>query len=210
MNITKISWTPAKTPDQKNKLILKWSKAIVNDEGILVEEKRQLESTDVPHPDFLAALRALRPVVNEACMLGIEDEDLQDQLTIKGMTLSETADDQGDDAQGVTITALRELDWSGAPLVLNTPFSVVGYIPHSQAEARVEAVEAEAIRYIKGKRAQGGLFDALQDAVEDLRPKPGSGLNAVEITDRTGNGVRLTADSADSIRADERPADSDA
>ncbi|MEO1633212.1 MAG: hypothetical protein AAFU38_20795, partial [Bacteroidota bacterium] len=201
MNITKVSWTPAKTPDQKNKMLLKWSKSIVNDEGILVEEKRQIESTDVPHSDFLAALRALKPVVNEACMLGIDRDDLDEQLTIKGLTLSETADDEGDDAQGVTITALRELDWSGAPLVLNTPFSVVGYIPHDEAEIRVEAVEAEAIRYIKGKRAQGGLFDAVRDAVEDLRPKPGSGVTSISITDRKGNGTRITADSVERISA---------
>lgn len=31
----------------------------------------------------------------------------------------------------------------------------------------------------------------LEDAIDGLRPKPGSGISAVEITDMEGNGVRL-------------------
>lgn len=85
----------------------------------------------------------------------------------------------------MVITALRGMDWISSPLVLNTPLAGELLIPlpdeydGPDVNVLLDTLEDEAARYVRGERAQGGLFDdaaggdgkanALQEAAEGFR-----------------------------------------
>ena len=182
MDFTKIAFTPPKD-SRLGTVRLEWTEQRVAESGELVTDERTLKSTDAPHPDFTEALQRLAPIVAEACFATQEEvdnateagiDDAVPALVVRSVTLKETAGPDGEAAQGVTITALRELPWSNAPLVLNTPFAPVEMLPFG-AEGRVEALVFEATAYAKGKRAQGGLFDGMREMVN----RPDSGIDEV-------------------------------
>lgn len=149
MDVTKLSHNP-KDP----RVRVEWT----DDAG----NERTLTSRKRPHPDFVDALAALRPVVAEACMIAttedLDTDPVLEQLSVRGLTLRAL-----DDAEGVTITALREVDWTAAPLVLNTPFAPVEMLPHGRAERLVDRAVMEARLFVGGKRAPGepDLFEDL-------------------------------------------------
>ena len=148
--LTKFSFNP-----KDGKVLARWTEPSA--EG--GRDQYELTSTDPPHPDLVDALEALAPVVAEACELrDTNGRVYADQLAVRGLTLKDTLDADGGDAEGVTITALRELPWSNAPLVLNTPFAPLDSLPHPRAERLVQAVAAEAVAYVNGKRLQADLF----------------------------------------------------
>lgn len=141
MTITKLSHNPA---DPRTRV--EWTDDAGND--------RTLVSRQRPHPDLVEALANLRPVVAEACMLtdgGEPIDPILEHLTVRGLTLRSL-----EDAEGVTITALREVDWTGSPLVLNTPFASIEMLPSARTERLVEAAVREAALFVEGKRAAGG------------------------------------------------------
>lgn len=77
-------------------------------------DEYQVSVRQAPHPDFAAALDALRQDVLDLCELdGVDVESLD----VRGVSFSWTHG-----IMGATITALRTLKKSNAPLVLNTPF----------------------------------------------------------------------------------------
>lgn len=122
-------------------------------------QDRTLVSRKRPSDDLVEALAALKPVVVAACLLAGDDEDLGpilDDLTVRGVTLRSL-----EDAEGVTITALREVGWTGAPLVLNTPFAPVDAVPDRRTERLLQRVTDEAQLFVGGKRAadEPTLFD---------------------------------------------------
>lgn len=149
MQFEKIKYDPKKV-----ETVLRWTE--MNDNNAL--DTHELTSKDEPHPDFTIALQALRDVVRDACELPEGAE-----LTIRGLTLKDTTDEEGDAVQGVTITALRELGWCNAPLVLNTPFAPVHSIPHVDAYDLVDEVVDQAKAFVRGKRNQGDLFEQARE-----------------------------------------------
>lgn len=150
MDIQKISYNP-----KDGRVLLRWFRY-----GKGVPDRHELESSDEPHPDFTDALRALAPVVAEACeVIGDGGEFLPEELEIRGLTLKDTADASGEMVPGVTITALRALDWSNGPLILNTPHAAIDALPSADAERLIEAAVSEASAYINGKRLQSDLFE---------------------------------------------------
>ena len=196
MQFQKIAYTPPKD-GRLGTVRLAWETTKVTADGDLALDERTLKSNDEPHPAFLAALAGLKPAVLAACFATVEESETAeaDGLTVRSVTLKEMAGEDGDDIDGVTITALRQLPWTGAPLVLNTPFSPVENVPYQPLAARLNTLTLEAERFVQGKRAQGSLFGgdgaagAVADAVEAIRPDEGS----VTITSG-GSGVRLNAD----------------
>lgn len=155
MNVTKVSHNPKEMHTR-----VEWTDAAGNE--------RTLASRKRPHPDLPDALADLRMTVAEACLLFDVTEQADDEpnvlahLVVRGFTLREV-----DDAQGVTITALRSVDWTESPLVLNTPFAPVEMLPTMGAERLIRRAALEGQLFVGGKRAPGdpSLFD--EDDAED-------------------------------------------
>lgn len=180
MDLTKIAYTPPKD-ERKGTVRLEWTVTRLSDDGEHVTDERTLRSTDAPHPDFLEALKALARPVAEACFVSPEERESaldEDRITVRGVTLKSTAGADGDTVDGVTITALRELDWSAAPLVLNTPFAPVGSVPYAPLERLLDELKRQARAYAGGRRAQGSLFDgeAGGDGARSFRDEVGEVL----------------------------------
>ncbi|MCF7839775.1 MAG: hypothetical protein K9N22_03260 [Candidatus Marinimicrobia bacterium] len=128
-------------------------------------DKYTMESFDEPAPEFKKALSGLAPHVIDICELSNESPD---NISVLGVSLSDT-----DGITGVTITALKNLVRSNAPLVLNTPhkpyesYTKDGDDSNCLTDDQIDAVETlvEAARdYLRGKRAQGDLFSTEEAA----------------------------------------------
>lgn len=124
-------------------------------------DKYSMESLDEPAPVFKRALQNLAQHVIDICELS---DEAPESFTVLGVSLSDT-----EGISGVTITALKELAHSNAPLVLNTPhkpfepYTEGVEDPNCLTDDQIEAVEIliEAARdYLRGKRAQGDLFSS--------------------------------------------------
>ena len=169
MDFTKISYAPPKE-GKPGTVRLEWTVTRIAPGGELVTDERTLRSTDAPHPDFTDALQALAPAVCAACFVTEEErEDAQDELApgrpnlvVRSVTLKAVEDAFGELSDAATITALRELDWADAPLVLNTPFAPVSLLPHPGLDRLLDALRRHAKGYAEGRRAQAGLFDDAQ------------------------------------------------
>jgi hypothetical protein len=103
-------------------------------------------SSDAPHPDLVAALAVLEPVVEEMCELPYSFLDV-----VRGFHLKRSADDE--DELTVIFTATKSVAASKGPMVVNTPL----YLPEEDERESIIACMKEARAYIEGKRAQGDL-----------------------------------------------------
>jgi len=141
--------------DGKN-VVLAWAEGDVD-----TSEEYTLKCDDAPHGDFTKALNTFAGHVAELCEL---PKPWGSDLDVRGVSISHT---QG--IMGAVITALKPLEMSQSPLVVNTPHKPSE--PYSEGDPNagdyclstecteaiaVLCVEAEA--YLKGKRAQGKLF----------------------------------------------------
>jgi hypothetical protein len=120
-----------------------------------------LSSLDSPSLEFQNALKALAMDAVTICELDGKDVD---KLTVRGVTLTYT-----NDIMGACITALKKLETSNAPLVLNTPHlpseaygdgDVTSPVLEPSTVSRLVEVAEAALRFIDGERAQGNLFVA--------------------------------------------------
>lgn len=121
-----------------------------------------LKSRQQPHPDFEDALNGLAKFVGEATGLN-ELVNMQ----VRGVTIKAF----GEEGDGCCITALYTLEWSTAPLVINTPFTAIEAYPRCKGydedgneiyhylQDAVAYVVSEAQHFIQGKRAQADLFE---------------------------------------------------
>lgn len=138
--------------------------------------KHSLESTDAPRPEFVAAMRAMVPHVLE--VLELESAGWEDTLSVSGLSINEETDGR----RGLVCTCRRSLEIANAPLIINTPHlrefmgddQLKGFLPDAMLLACTEC-EREADLYLRGKRAQGDLFDALV-------PKADSGIESVTLS----------------------------
>lgn len=145
--ITKIGWTP-----KTGRLALAWELP-AKDEGEW--DEFSFSRKVKPHPDLLAALQALAPHVVELCEL----EDLREPaIEVRSVTYT-----WAHDVMGAVVTALRHLQNSPAPLVLNTPHKPSDAYGEDEAdpaqllpEHTVRALRElarEAVAFLDGKRA---------------------------------------------------------
>lgn len=120
------------------------------------EHAHGLTSADPAHPDLVEALRAFRPLV---CRL-LSLPELWPDFTVSGMTVSI----QKGEARGLIVHGQKSLEASGRPFNVVTPLLVEA----EDVEADdlladffevLDRVAREAEAYVKGKRAQGELFD---------------------------------------------------
>lgn len=183
MQFTKISYTPP-TPKKLPKVLVRWVDGLAEFE---------VSAAELPRQSFVDALAELAPDVLDLCMLDVEVE----RLTVRSVSLRDDAEGEA----GLTITALRELDWTETPLVLNTPFASMALIPTEGIQERLLDLFDEARAFVEGKRQQLGLFegDGLAGRVADLIPE-GSGISSVTISGPGMEPATLTSETAERIR----------
>lgn len=162
MNLSKVSITPP--ADKKPWAVrIEWDEHRTTDADLVVNDERTLKSDEAPHPAFLAALQALRPAVADACLLTPRDESgdvLPDELAelLSTITVRSVVWRDTDDGDGIVVTALRELDGIGTPLVLNTPFATPDLLPTDDLYLHLATLKEEARAYVRGKRLHADLF----------------------------------------------------
>lgn len=179
MQITKIKRDPA-----KGTTLIRWDDTpdLLDDETLGAPiraqalDRHELASEDEPHPDFDEALTALDLAFVDVCEL---DTHWVDGCTVRGLTITYNAD--GD--MRAMVTATRKVSAEELVMVVNTPL----FEPSGVLVRFVETACQEARRYVRGKRAQAGLFDG--DASGDGQT---GGIDSMTISDRTGRSITLT------------------
>ncbi len=126
---------------------------------------------DLPRPEFLAALKKLIPHVLKMCEL---PASYMENLNISSVSFSWSGES---DTMGATITALKKLRDSHAPLVINTPHKPAEAYNEGGDETNLltedcirdlENLQREAVLYVAGERAQGSLFKQETEKQEEL------------------------------------------
>lgn len=137
-------------------------------------DKYSFESNDAPEPEFNRDLQDLAVnVVEISELLDLPDspeifsevyvkklEQERTKIEVRGLTFSYAGDK---DVMGVTITALRTLRGSVAPLVINTPHKIEEWYSEngdtrqlmgSEVLRKLLECQYRALRYVNGIRAQ--------------------------------------------------------
>ncbi len=107
-----------------------------------------LKSEDQPEPELGASLQGLAEVL---CDLIEVPRNYAESIVVTGLTLRHQ-EDAG--VMGI-ITAQKSLGAAEAPFNINTPMAA--FPEGSQWRGRIAKVEAQAIRYLQGHRAQGAF-----------------------------------------------------
>lgn len=124
-------------------------------------------SSDRPNPSFPNSMLRLRKAVCEICELPTTDDFIR-SIEVRGLSISHSERD----GMGITITALRNLEHSDCPLVLNTPHKTEDgenpkRIMPSWAFNECMVVMEEAQAYLEGDREQIDLFAELNKPQND-------------------------------------------
>ena len=147
-------------------------------EGEDGEDKFSLECVDEPLESLKKALSSLAADVISICEL---PQSYIGGIEVRGVTFSDA-----DGIMGATISALKTLTTTDAPFILNTPHMMStaandtagGKLLPAETVVGVNRVAFEALRYIRGERAQGRLFVAEDSEVEgsfETRDEPATG-----------------------------------
>ena len=119
-------------------------------------DQHTLSCKDQPRPELLERLQVMANHVTEICEFG---EWETKKLIVSGVSLS-----YGDEGNCyLVITAQKALEYSRAPLIINTPARPE--MPESDADSQdfcwsdelaadIDALEQEAWKYVEGERAQ--------------------------------------------------------
>ena len=136
-------------------------------------DEYSLKSRLEPHKDFINVMDRLADVQMTMCELLTGDFDEThygqelNRHDIRGVSLSYGEDEGGNVVTGVTITSLRRLDRSNAPLTLNTPHKFDRtHTDHGDEEILMDSDDMDvvmklcqqALSYIEGKRKQLDMF----------------------------------------------------
>ena len=154
-------------------------------------DEHTLSCKDQPRPELLERLQVMANHVTEICELG---EWETKKLIVSGVSLS-----YGDEGNCyLVITAQKALEYSKAPLIINTPARPA--VPESENDdaafcwsdelaADIETLEQEAWKYIEGERAQMTLdFEGGEKPAEDNAEKAeGAGGSSDTITVEEAN-----------------------
>ena len=155
MQIDKVSYNP-----KEGRVHIEWTKTSPKGAG-----EYAMTHAEKPRPEFLKSLAALAMDVIEICEC--DGHWNESDLEVRGASFSWT-----EGVMGATITALRKLRQSNAPLVVNTPhkpaqpYAAGGDDSNCLSEECVERLTTlmdEARKYINGERAQGELFTSQQE-----------------------------------------------
>lgn len=123
----------------------------------------KLSSYDKPRPEFIDVMQNLVEPLVKICEF---QEGYGDTIEIISVSISHSKG-----IMGATITGLKKLDTSYAPLVINTPHlpteDYSGNNPNApllpeMAITRIEALIEEAEFYINGKRSQLSILDEME------------------------------------------------
>jgi hypothetical protein len=121
--------------------------------------EHEMTSSEEPRPELLTAIAAFIPYVIEICEL---PKGYAEKTTVTGITLTEVKTEDAD-MIGMIVTAQKKLDKTPGPMIINTPFLCdLGWPGYTQAA--VEKLEAEAMRFRRGDRAQQPLPIAIAKA----------------------------------------------
>lgn len=121
------------------------------------QHRHEVTSTETPEPEFRNALAALGPHVGRLLELPPDYG-----LEVAGISLRYGDDDR----YGVVVTAVKEVEGSTSPFVINSPTTKSPDVDDTRPQMSeafgkaVDEVLALAARFVDGKRAQGELFDA--------------------------------------------------
>lgn len=113
-----------------------------------------LKSSDEPLPSLHTALQALNAYVVETC-------EAKDCWTVESVDILGVSFTYQHDSFGAVVSAKKELQGSGSPLVINTPYRRCFMDDQPEGEIffeplvqrQLETLQKEAMRYIKGERA---------------------------------------------------------
>lgn len=137
------------------------------EEGNGYADKYTMKCNELPRPDMVLAFDELREEARLLCEL---PEDYLRRIDVRSVSLNYGGKNE---TMGATITARMKLEYSNAPLNLNTPNKPVE--PYSDGNYDDEVLEKMCLRskcvdklyalieaanyYVDGQRAQGNLFD---------------------------------------------------
>lgn len=147
-----------KFAEKVNKIIMTYEKH-VNDQY----DEYFFSSSEQAAPEFYTALKELSKHAAKLCELPASDVD---RLNVYGVTFSYSGDDG---IMGATMSLKKKLEYSNTDLVLNTPhkkaapnegedFNEIMYLTE-ECVKDLWTLEAEARKYIDGKRAQISLLN---------------------------------------------------
>jgi hypothetical protein len=135
-------------PDKK--IVIEWAEA--RDLG-QTDIRHQLESTDAPDPDFPLAQQAFLPELLDLLEL---PTDYGANLRVISLAINYEEDDR----LGLVVTALKELERTTAPFVLNTPHlreddgeSAGTFLP-DRMRALLDEAKEQAEAFCDGRRLQ--------------------------------------------------------
>ena len=137
------------------------------EEGDGYTDKYTMKCNELPRPDMVVAFDELREEARLLCEL---PEDYLQRIDVRSVSLNYGGKQE---TMGATITARMKLEYSNAPLNLNTPNKPLE--PYSEGNyddevlqkmclrpecvEKLEALIEAANYYVDGQRAQGNLFD---------------------------------------------------
>lgn len=124
--------------------------------------EHSIRCADTPHPDLANAMAGLTDTVLAICEL---QDSYAEKMRITGVTLCYG------DSNGVTITAQCAVS-AKSPLVLNTPLCMADDEEFGLSKDDMDAlcsVEAQALAYVDGHRAQGDIEHMIKDWDADLK-----------------------------------------
>lgn len=134
-------------------------------------DKFTLVCKDPPKEELKERLQVMANHVVEICEF---EQSATKKIAVSGITVSYTQENRY-----LVITALKDLNYSQAPLVINTPARPE--LPNGECTEEfcmskvlrndLMALENEAWLYINGDRAQQSLFNENQEGKED-KPEP--------------------------------------
>ena len=138
------------------------------EEGDNYTDKYTMKCNELPRPDMVFAFESL---CEEARLLCELPTDYLRRIDVRSVSLNYAGKQQ---TMGATITARMKLEYSNAPLNLNTPNKPVEPYTEgnydeevlekmclrSQCVDKLEKLIDEANYYVDGQRAQGNLFDS--------------------------------------------------
>jgi len=124
-----------------------------------------MESTEAPSPSFDMVLQGLRRQFLEEVELAMLEPE---KFTIGSVSISWVETEEVGTVMGAVISALRELETSNSPLVLNSPFKPekpytedgdYDVCLHGETVDAIKLLFDEAELYLEGDRAQTNLFN---------------------------------------------------
>jgi hypothetical protein len=135
-----------KVKHSKGETKILWNESRREQEELIEHE---MTCTEMPRPELLDAIKAFIPYVLEICEL---PKDYAERMSVSAIHLNQCVQDDID-VVGLVVTAQKSLARTQAPMIINTPFLADPGWPHYMPKV-VERLEAEALKFRNGNRAQ--------------------------------------------------------